>query len=166
MSAAEVGSTAPDFSLPSQKGVETSLSDLIRDNYVVLYFYPKDYTPGCTVETRAFAEDYEKFRQLGAEIIGISSDDLASHKKFAEELCVEFPLLSDTMGKVRSLYGAKSLFGIIPSRTTFIIDKSRKIRKIIKSQSNPKKHVKESLTALETIVKESSGNSSSSQTDV
>ena len=106
----EVGSVAPDFTLPSQSGEMVSLEDLLAHKPVVLFFYPKDDTPGCTKQACAFRDDYEEFGKLKHEVIGISSDSVESHKRFAARHNLPFTLLSDERGKVRKLYGVSSTF--------------------------------------------------------
>ena len=147
----KVGDNAPDFTLVSQKGETVTLSDVIGNKNIVLFFYPKDKSKGCTQQACAFRDKYAVFKDLGAEVIGISSDDVASHVSFADEFRLPFILLSDKKGKVRKLYKVKSTFGLIPGRVTYIIDKKGVVRHIFSSQFNPKKHIKEALQALEEI---------------
>jgi peroxiredoxin Q/BCP len=144
------GDPAPDFSLRSQDGKEMTIHGLIGRN-IVVFFYPKDFTMGCTAETRAFGENYSALTGLGAEVIGISSDSTDSHEKFAAECGVSFPLLSDEGGKVRELYGVKSSMGLFPGRVTFVIDRKGVVRKIFASQLSPKKHVSQALDALRSL---------------
>ena len=146
-----VGDKAPDFTLVSQKGETVTLSDVIGNKNIVLFFYPKDKSKGCTQQACAFRDKYAVFKDLGAEVIGISSDDVASHESFADEFRLPFILLSDKKGKIRKLYKVKSTFGLIPGRVTYIIDKKGVIRHIFSSQFKPKKHIKEALQALEEI---------------
>src|ERR1700687_1310036 len=101
----QVGDRAPQFSLPTQTGTTTSLEDLLGKGAIVLYFYPKDDTPGCTAEACSFRDSYEVFKQAGAEVIGVSSDSEASHQQFASKHRLPFVLLSDKEGEVRKLYG-------------------------------------------------------------
>jgi peroxiredoxin Q/BCP len=147
----KVGDKAPDFTLVSQKGETVTLSDVIGNKNIVLFFYPKDKSKGCTQQACAFRDKYAVFKDLGAEVIGISSDDVASHESFADEFRLPFILLSDKKGKIRKLYKVKSTFGLIPGRVTYIIDKKGVIRHIFSSQFKPKKHIKEALKALEEI---------------
>src|SRR3972149_2530991 len=118
-----VGDMAPDFSLLSQTGENVTLSQFRGKKNVVLYFYPKDETRGCTREACTFRDSYELFTDLGAEVIGVSADSVESHKAFAEHHNLPFTLLSDVDNAVRKLYGVASTLGIIPGRVTFIIDK-------------------------------------------
>ena len=118
---------APDFKLPDQNGIEHSLADY-KGRFVVLYFYPKDDTPGCTKEACAFRDTSEEFKNVGAEIIGISKDTVASHKKFEKKYMLNFTLLSDPEHKVIDAYGAwgkkkfmgREFDGIF--RNTYLID--------------------------------------------
>ena len=133
----EAGMKAPDFTLNDASGREVSLSDL-RGQKVVLYFYPKDNTPGCTRQACAFAGAYEQFKDKGVEVVGISRDSVASHVKFAEKHGLPFILLSDPeleaikaygVWQEKKLYGKLS-FGVV--RTTFIIDEAGNIEKVMK----------------------------------
>jgi peroxiredoxin Q/BCP len=145
------GDRAPDFSLPAQDGRVVSLHDFLGQSSVVLYFYPKDFTVGCTAEAKTFSENYEEVRTMGAEVIGISSDSSRSHESFAAQCNVKFPLLSDERAKVRTLYGVKSSLGLFPGRVTFVIDRKGVIRRVFSSQVNPRRHVTEAIAALKTI---------------
>lgn len=144
----KVGDIAPDFSLPSQNGSTVSLKDFRGNKSVVLYFYPKDDTPGCTAESCAFRDSYETFQEAGAEVIGISSDSANSHAKFASKYQLPFTLLSDTNNEVRKLYGVPATLGILPGRVTYAIDRDGVVRHIFNSQFNFKGHVEESLKIL------------------
>lgn len=110
----KVGDTAPDFTLPAQDGSTISLRDFRGQQAVVLYFYPKDDTPGCTAESCAFRDQYEVFKTAGAEVIGVSGDSSESHQKFAAKHNLPFTLLSDKDNQVRKQYGATTAFGLIP----------------------------------------------------
>jgi len=148
LSGVKVGERAPDFSLRSQDGRTVSLHDFLGSKSVVLYFYPKDFTVGCTVETKQFGENYDKLMDLGAEVIGISSDTQESHMRFANECNAKFPLLADPGGMVRKQYGVRASFGLVPGRVTFVIDKQGIIRRVFSSQLNPRKHVAEAIESL------------------
>jgi len=143
------GQTAPDFLLPSQTGETVTLSDFSDKNVVVLYFYPKDFTPGCTTEACTFRDNFEDFKDLGAEVIGISSDSVESHKKFIEKYSLPFTLLSDEGGKVREEYGAAKFAGL-PARITFVIDKKRVVRMVFES-SNAKQHIEEAKRVVKLL---------------
>ena len=149
--AIKVGDTAPDFTLPSQNGSSVSLKDF-RGKAVVLYFYPKDDTPGCTAESCGFRDQYEVFKTSGAEIIGVSGDSSESHQKFATKYQLPFTLLSDKGDQVRKLYGATTAFGLVPGRVTYIIDSSGVVRHIFNSMFNFKAHVEEAIKTLQQLV--------------
>ncbi|MEA5572338.1 peroxiredoxin [Calothrix sp. UHCC 0171] len=144
----KIGDTAPDFTLPSQDGTSVSLKDY-QGKSVVLYFYPKDDTPGCTAESCAFRDQYEVFKSAGAEVIGVSGDSPESHQKFATKYQLPFTLLSDKGDKVRNLYGAKTMMGLVPSRITYVIGSDGKIQYIFDSMFNFKGHVEEALKVLQ-----------------
>ncbi len=145
-----VGAMSPDFTLPDQTGQMVSLRDFIGKKNIVLYFYPKDETPGCTAEACSFRDSYETFKDAGAEVIGVSADSPASHQQFAKHHRLSFVLLSDERGEVRRRYGATSL-GILPGRVTYVIDKQGIVRHIFSSQLMPEKHINEALQALEKV---------------
>lgn len=145
----QVGDTAPDFTLKNQAGTPVTLSELLRQKAVVLYFYPKDETIGCTAEACSFRDAYEDFKDAGAEVVGVSSDSAESHQRFASHHRLPFILLSDEGGRVRKLYGVKpNLFGLLPGRVTFVIDRSGKVRHIFNSQVRATRHVSEALAVL------------------
>jgi peroxiredoxin Q/BCP len=146
------GEKAPDISLPNQDGQIVSLSDYYKKNNIVLFFYPKDFSPGCTTQACHFRDNYEDFTDLGAEVIGISSDSVESHKKFLDEYLLPFQLLSDEGGRVRKGYGSTKGFGHLPGRYTFIIDKEGVIRHIFTSETDMKKHIDEALRVLTQIM--------------
>lgn len=143
-----VGDTAPDFELKDKAGNLVKLSDFRGEKSVVVYFYPKDETPGCTAQACSFRDSYEDFKEVGAEVIGISSDSTGSHVGFAANHRLPFILLSDITGKVRKAYGAYDLFGMIPGRVTFVINKDGKVIHKFDSQLSPTKHIRESLEIL------------------
>jgi len=145
------GSVAPDFTLPSQSGEPVSLGDFLGNRPVVLFFYPKDNTLGCTKEVCAFRDSFEDLANLDAEVMGISSDSVDSHKGFAEKHKLPFTLLSDQRGKVRSLYGVPNSFGLFPGRVTYVIDEEGVVRNVFSSQIEVEKHVEEALKTLESI---------------
>lgn len=134
--------------LPKQDGTMVSLGDYLGKKNVVLYFYPKDFTRGCTTEAIAFGENYDDLMELGAEVLGVSSDSPESHKGFASKCNVKFPMLSDRGGRVRSLYSVPASLGLIPGRVTYVIDKQGVVRQVFSSQLNAKRHVAEALQAL------------------
>jgi peroxiredoxin Q/BCP len=146
-----VGSKAPNFTLPSQSGEMVNLRDFLGQKPVVLFFYPKDDTPGCTKQARAFRDGYEEFGKLDAEVIGISSDSVESHKSFAAKHSLPFPLLSDEGGRVRKLYGVPSTLGLIPGRVTYVVDAEGVVRHVFASQLGVEQHVEEAREALASI---------------
>ena len=119
----KIGSKAPLFILPDQNGKLINLNDFIGKTNLVVYFYPKDESYGCTKEACSFRDSYEDFKEAGAEVIGISADSEASHKGFAANHKLPFILLSDKDKKIANLYGVGKTMGILPGRVTFIIDK-------------------------------------------
>jgi peroxiredoxin Q/BCP len=147
----KAGDRAPDFALESQDGRTVALHDFLGSRNVVLYFYPKDFTPGCTAETKTFSENYGDVLAMGAEVLGISSDSPDSHSSFARECGATFPMLADKGGRVRRTYGVKSSLGLTPGRVTFIIDKEGIVRYVFSSQLRPRRHVAEALEALKAI---------------
>lgn len=151
----EAGETAPNFTLPSQSGEKVSLKDFVGKKAVVLYFYPKDDTPGCTKEACTFKGDHEQFGKLEAEVIGVSSDSVESHARFAEKHSLPFSLLSDQGGEVRKLYRVpNTLLGLFPGRVTYVIDKEGVVRRVFSSQINATRHVDEALKTLRSIASE------------
>ncbi len=151
MARVSVGDPAPDFSLVSQDGEVVNLNDLLRRGSAVVYFYPRDRTPGCTAEAGAFRDSYPEFAELGAEVVGISSDSIESHKGFADDCGLPFRILSDGDGEVRRKYGVSSSMGLIPGRVTYVIDRGGIVRYVFSSQLQATRHVKEALEALHTI---------------
>jgi peroxiredoxin Q/BCP len=146
-----VGSPAPEFELPDQTGQLHSLEDY-RTQWVVLYFYPKDETPGCTTEACEFRDNIFAFRDLNTQILGVSLDDIASHKKFAENHDLPFPLLADVEGEISSAYGVKTrMFGMtVAKRQTFIIGPDGSIAKHYE-KVKPDEHSKQVLTDLKEL---------------
>lgn len=142
------GDFAPDFVLKNQHGQVVKFSELRANQAVVLYFYPKDDTPGCTAEAKCFRDSYEQFLELGAVVVGISSDSPEAHMKFAEKYRLPFTLLSDSLGKVRKMFGVPNTLMVLPGRTTFIIDLQGQIRHVFSSQVNIQKHISESIRIL------------------
>jgi peroxiredoxin Q/BCP len=143
-----VGDRAPDFTLADAEGKPVSLADFRGKRAVVLYFYPKDDTPGCTKEACSFRDSYEEFTQAGAEVIGVSSDSGSSHQGFAKKHRLPFTLLSDPGGAVRKKYGVPATLGLLPGRVTFVIDREGVVRHVFNSQLAATRHVSEALSAL------------------
>ena len=149
-----VGDKAPDFTLPSQIGDNVTLSEYFGKKNVVLYFYPKDESIGCTREACKFRDTYDVFTSLGAEVLGVSSQSVESHQSFATHHGLPFILLSDEKSEVRKLYGVPATMGIIPGRVTFIIDKKGVVRHVFNSQYQPEKHIEEALEILRKLAQE------------
>ena len=149
--APRVGQPAPDFTLPDQSGKPVQLSDYHGVKNVVLYFYPKDFTGGCTAEACAFRDSYEVFKDAGAEVIGVSMDSVESHQRFAASHRLPFVLLADPDGSVTKLYHANGPLGLWRKRITFVIDKAGVIRHTFESQLNMTKHIDEALAVLKTL---------------
>jgi thioredoxin-dependent peroxiredoxin len=146
----KVGDRAPDFTLPTQKpGESFHLYDMIGKSAIVLYFYPKDDTPGCTTEACSFRDSYEVFQEAGAEVVGVSTDSEVSHQRFASKYNLPFILLSDLGGVVRKFYGVPATFGLLPGRVTYVIDKEGIVRHIFSSQFAPEQHIVEAIRALQ-----------------
>ena len=149
----KIGDQAPDFSLPTGNGDTFHLADQ-RGKAVVLYFYPKDDTPGCTAEACAFRDQYEDFQDLGAVVVGVSSDSEASHQKFAQKHRLPFPLLADSGGQLRKKYEVpRALLGLLPGRVTFVIDAEGKIAYIFNSMSGATDHVSKTKEVLRGLAK-------------
>lgn len=145
------GEKAPDFLLPDQNGNPVKLSEVLQEKSVVLYFYPKDETSGCTKQACFFRDMYQDFKEQGAEVIGISSDSSASHEKFAQKHQLPFVLVADEGGKVRKQYKVPRTLGVIPGRVTFVIDKSSTIRYAFNSMTKPLEHVQNTLSVLKSL---------------
>jgi thioredoxin-dependent peroxiredoxin len=140
-----VGDKAPDFELIKPDGSTFRLKEQLKETNVVLYFYPKDNTPGCTKQACEFRDQYEVFKEHEAEVVGISGDSSDSHDEFERSHRLPFVLLSDTGNKVRNLFGVPRKFGIIPGRVTYVIDKNGIVRYIFNSMTKPLEHVKNAL---------------------
>lgn len=148
--ALQIGDNIPEFSVKDNQGKIFNSSSVIGKP-VVYYFYPKDNTPGCTAQACSFRDQYQDFKDLGAEVIGISSDTVSSHQKFINQYKLPFVLLSDSDKKIRTLFGVKSdLFGLLPGRVTYIVDKNGKIIFIFNSM-NAKNHIPEALKRIKKI---------------
>jgi thioredoxin-dependent peroxiredoxin len=147
----QVGSPAPRFRLAGSDGTLVSLEDFLGKTNLVVYFYPKDFTRGCTAEACGFRDAYEEFKNVGAEVIGISSDGRESHEAFATEHKLPFILLSDPDQAARKAYGLKKSLGLFPRRVSFVIDKQGIIRHIFSSQAKATTHVDQALAVLKTL---------------
>jgi thioredoxin-dependent peroxiredoxin len=149
----EAGKPAPEFSLQSEEGKPVNLKDL-RGKWVVLYFYPKDFTSGCTIEAHNFQRDIEKYKQKNAMIVGISLDSVESHKQFCVKEGLDFKLLSDADQKVSTEYGVLGSMGDkqYATRNTFLIDPKGKIARVF-PDVKPQQHSDEVLAALDELEK-------------
>jgi thioredoxin-dependent peroxiredoxin len=146
-----IGEKAPDFTLQTATGESFSLSQALQKNNVVLYFYPKDDTRGCTAQACSFRDQYDIFRENNAEVVGISSDDVETHQQFSAKHQLPFTLLSDPKGEVRKLYRVPRTLGIVPGRVTYLIDKQGIIRYSFNSQLKPLEHVAGTLEVLKSL---------------
>jgi thioredoxin-dependent peroxiredoxin len=146
-----VGDRAPDFALPNANGETVRLSDFVGKKNVVLYFYPKDESVGCTAEACAFRDSYQDFKDAGAEVIGVSNDSVSSHQGFATHHRLPFVLLSDQSGTLRKLYSVPAWMGFIPGRVTYVIDKEGIVRHVFNSATNMTAHIRESLQTLQAM---------------
>jgi len=143
------GEKAPDFTLPDQNGSDVKLSSFLGKRAVVLFFYPKDNTPGCTKEACMFRDAAEDFSALNAEVIGVSAD--ANHTAFIDKHKLNFTLLSDTKNEVRTLYGVPNALFVLPGRVTYVIDKEGTVVKVFNSMNDVSGHVDESIRALKIL---------------
>jgi peroxiredoxin Q/BCP len=152
MKKVEVGSIIPQFTLKDQYGNLFAIDSLLGKKNLVIYFYPKDDSPGCTKEACSFRDQFEVFKDADAVIIGISGQSVESHKEFAEKHRLRFTLLSDEGNKIRKQFGVSSdLFGLLPGRVTFIADKKGKVIYVFNSQTKATEHVDEALRILKEL---------------
>lgn len=144
-----IGDSVPSFNLKNQFGESVDMRQYIGKTKMVIYFYPKDDTPGCTKEACSFRDHFEAFREKGIEVFGISADSVSSHLNFAEKHRLSFTLLSDENNEVRKMFGVPSdLLGLLPGRVTYIVDGSGKVIHIFNSQFKVDKHITEALQKL------------------
>jgi peroxiredoxin Q/BCP len=144
----QAGDQAPDFTLPTQAGDTFRLQDRMGERVIVLYFYPKDNTSGCTAEACAFRDSFEVFTEAGADVIGVSSDSVDKHAGFASKHNLPFTLVSDKGGKVRKAYGVPGVLGVIPGRVTYVIDRAGVVRHVFSSMTNIDGHVNDALRVV------------------
>jgi peroxiredoxin Q/BCP len=147
----QAGDKAPDFTLPSQAGEQVRLSDRLAQHSVVLYFYPRDETRGCTAEACAFRDSYEVFAEAGAEVIGVSSDSVDRHAGFADHHQLPFTLLSDKGGTVRKSFGVPAALGVLPGRVTYVIDRAGTVRHVFNSMTNIGRHIDDAVTVVKQL---------------
>ena len=146
-----IGDRVPDFRLLNQDGQLIDIRSQLGKP-IIIYFYPKDNTIGCTKEACAFRDDYHQFSKAGVKVFGISADTVESHRKFRIKYRLPFDLLSDENNKVRNAFGVQAdLFGLIPGRVTYVIDGNGVIRHTYNNQMNATKHVDESLRILKKL---------------
>ena len=143
----KVGDTLPNFSAKDTNGSDFDSKDYLGKQPLVIYFYPKDDTPGCTAQACSFRDNYQDFKDLGAEVIGISSDTVQSHLKFKSKFNLPFILLSDNNKKLRKLFGVQNSMFILPGRETFVIDKNGIILLVFNSMSS-EIHITKALSVL------------------
>ncbi len=146
-----VNDPAPEIALPDQSGKMVSLKDYAGKKVVVLYFYPKDETSVCTAEACSFRDSYDKFVELGAEVIGVSSDSVKSHQKFAEKNHLQFSLLADTSGTARKAFGVPNTGFVLPGRVTYVIDKEGVVRYVFNSMLDGAKHSSEAMKIVKDL---------------
>ena len=152
MMALQLGDKIPNFLAKDNNGNDFDSTSIVGKKPVVIYFYPKDNTPGCTAQACSFRDQYEDFKDLGTEVIGISSDTIASHGKFVQQYKLPFILLSDNDKKIRKLFGVKpNLFGLIPGRVTYVVDKNGIIQLIFDS-INATNHIPKALGTIKKMI--------------
>jgi len=144
----KTGDQAPDFTLPDENGAPFHLYTELKKAKLVLFFYPKDNTPGCTAEACKFRDEYDLFLENGAAVAGISSDGFTSHSRFRNKYRLPFSLLSDSGREVARLFGVPAFLGLFSGRVSFVIDHDGRILHVFQSQFNPEKHVDEALRVL------------------
>lgn len=143
-----IGDTIPDFRLPDQNGNDFEITSVKGKKNIIIYFYPKNFTPGCTKEACSFRDSYEDFESLGAVVIGISSDSKKSHMRFAKQYNLPFILLSDEKGSVKRKFGVKNkLLGLLPGRETYVVNKEGKVIFVFNSM-NAERHIQKALDVL------------------
>ena len=148
MAKIRVGDRAPDFSATTQDGSTLRLGDYLGQKALVLFFCPRDNSPICTKEACSFRDSYEQFVEAGAEVIGVSSDSPDNHRAFAKQYRLSFPLISDQGGALRKLFGVPFALGLLPGRSTYVIDKAGIVRLIFSAQFASEKHVQQALNAV------------------
>ncbi len=152
MNKIEINSIIPEFTLPDQNGNLFNITSVIGKKNLVIYFYPKDDTPGCTAEACYFRDQFDVFNEADAIIIGISGQSVESHKNFAEKYQLTYTLLSDEGNKIRKLFGVPSNFlGLLPGRVSYVVDKTGKVVYVFNSQIQATKHVDEALRILKEL---------------
>lgn len=148
--ALKIGDAAPSFALEDQDGQMRRLEDL-NGRILVLFFYPKDDTPGCTAEACTFRDHHANLTALGAEVWGVSGDDAVSHRRFAERHRLPFPLLSDKTGSLKRAFGVPKTFGLLPARVTYVIDQKGMIQLVFNNLLDGPAHVKEAESVVRAL---------------
>jgi len=138
-----VGDRAPDFEGVDQSGRRWTLDELVKDSSIVLYFYPKDFTPVCTKEACLFRDAHEELAASGAKVVGVSADDGITHAKFAEHHRLPFPLLSDPEKRIATAYQARQFLGLFSKRVTYVIDQRKHVRGVFHHELSAQKHLDE-----------------------
>ncbi|WP_442786979.1 peroxiredoxin [Flavobacterium suncheonense] len=152
MGAIKVGDKLPLFGAKDQQGNDFYIASVLGKKVLVIYFYPKDDTPGCTKQACFFRDQYEEFTDLGVEVVGISGDSVASHKKFAERYKLPFTLLSDEDKSLRKLFGVPAnLLGLLPGRVTYVVDKKGIVQMVFDSM-NAENHFSKTLEQVKKLL--------------
>jgi len=148
--ALQTGDVAPSFALEDQNGQMRRLED-VNNRILVLFFYPKDDTPGCTAEACTFRDHHANLTALGAEVWGVSGDDAVSHRRFAERHQLPFPLLGDGAGSLRRGVGVPKTFGLLPARVTYVIDQQGVVQLVFNNLLDGPAHVKEAEKVVRSL---------------
>ena len=156
MAALTVGAQAPNFSAETHDGITLQLSELLEQRAVVLFFYPRDFTPGCTAEACAFRDDYTNFVEAGATVVGVSADSGESHRRFAQHHNLPFALISDADGALRKAYGVDKVWGVLSGRVTFVIDRQGIVRNVFDSALFARRHSGDALAKVARLLRENS----------
>jgi peroxiredoxin Q/BCP len=152
------GDAVPEVTLTGAGNHPVRLKDLVGQKVLVIYFYPKDDSPGCTAQACGLRDQYEDFMAAGAEVVGISGDSVSSHEGFASKHRLPFMLLSDAGGEARAAFGVPpSLLGLLPGRVTFVVDRKGVIRSAFESQLRVGEHVRRALALVRTLASEDAG---------
>ncbi|WP_378183546.1 peroxiredoxin [Aquimarina sp. SS2-1] len=150
----QVGDKIPEFTATKDDGGDFHSNEFVGKKPLVIYFYPKNFTPGCTKEACDFRDSYEDFKKEGVEVIGISSDSVKSHERFKNKYKLPFIFLSDERGNLRKLFGVKAgFFGVLPGRETYVVDKLGVIRLKFNSM-NASKHLKQAIKTVKEMMNE------------
>ena len=150
MNEIQIGSTIPSFTLPDQNGNLFDINSVLGKKNLVIYFYPKDDSPGCTAQACSFRDQFNDFMEADAVVVGISSQSVESHKEFATKHRLTFTLLSDKGNIIRKQFGVPTnLLGLLPGRVTYVADKTGKVIYVFNSQLQATKHVEEALRILQ-----------------